>query len=768
MEGVYGQVELRDGRGGLQQADALARGVRPLRTLPAMAERLLELASDGTLTGEEFLRQAVELLRLDPAMTVRLLIRANEGGRPVAASTAEAVDVLGAEAVRASLLSVEVVDEQLLTGDESRLVGLWRHAVAVAVATERLAGVLGPSPARNSTVACALLHDVGKLALAQSMPRSYGRVIQAVETHRGNIADFERTLLGVDHTVLGRRLAIQWGLPEALQEAIWLHRQPLEALPTTLADRGQVALVGLADSVVRQLGIGYSGNYIHSRPVEMTAAGLGLDKRTLRSITDALAEDIGRQLDELGLTAAQEVGRYHQALRGANAALGRLSAESTAARRRAQIDTQSWELLEQFHRTVQPTAPVDQSLLEMARVLAKAAWPPSAGGPGVVVYAVDEAGGQALLVRPDMPAWKHVALRPGGRGPAGNGAEPADAVIGQLFADAREVTAWLGGGRYQHVGMHCGRRWVGGVLFRQVNHPSNGEEMICQLAGALAVPLGLIQSRWQAMTLSEQLAGSSQVLAETQDAIAEAKTLRSMGQMAAGAAHELNNPLAVVSGRAQLMRERATSESERQTWQIIAEQAQRVSDIVTELMDFANPQTPRPESVAVGELVTEAIDRFLSSEHSQAKAVRFDIQEEGDLPQVWIDRAQLCDVLVELIANAATAEGRRPRVTVTAQADDLGQAVQLTVRDEGPGMDEQTLAHAWTPFFSLQRAGRRRGLGLPKAKRYVESNGGRMWITSLPGKGTTVHLNLPVAESVASREGAHYGTERSATDSGHR
>jgi signal transduction histidine kinase len=230
----------------------------------------------------------------------------------------------------------------------------------------------------------------------------------------------------------------------------------------------------------------------------------------------------------------------------------------------------------------------------------------------------------------------------------------------------------------------------------------------------------------------------------------------------------LNNPLAVVSGRAQLMRERATSESERQTWQVIAEQAQRVSDIVTELMDFANPQTPRPESVAVGELVTEAIDRFLSSEHSQAKAVRFDIQEEGDLPQVWIDRAQLCDVLVELIANAATAEGRRPRVTVTAQADDLGQAVQLTVRDEGPGMDEQTLAHAWTPFFSLQRAGRRRGLGLPKAKRYVESNGGRMWITSLPGKGTTVHLNLPVAESVASREGAHYGTERSATDSGHR
>jgi signal transduction histidine kinase len=72
-------------------------------------------------------------------------------------------------------------------------------------------------------------------------------------------------------------------------------------------------------------------------------------------------------------------------------------------------------------------------------------------------------------------------------------------------------------------------------------------------------------------------------------------------------------------------------------------------------------------------------------------------------------------------------------------------AVILTVGDDGAGMDEATAARACTPFFSAQSAGRRRGLGLPKAKRYVENNGGKMWINSQVGRGTTVWIRLPGA-----------------------
>ncbi|RPI62385.1 MAG: ATP-binding protein, partial [Planctomycetaceae bacterium] len=71
------------------------------------------------------------------------------------------------------------------------------------------------------------------------------------------------------------------------------------------------------------------------------------------------------------------------------------------------------------------------------------------------------------------------------------------------------------------------------------------------------------------------------------------------------------------------------------------------------------------------------------------------------------------------------------------------RAVLLTVSDNGPGMDNATLERAFTPFFSLQRAGRRRGLGLPRAKRQIEANGGRIWIQSSTATGTKVFILLP-------------------------
>jgi signal transduction histidine kinase len=99
--------------------------------------------------------------------------------------------------------------------------------------------------------------------------------------------------------------------------------------------------------------------------------------------------------------------------------------------------------------------------------------------------------------------------------------------------------------------------------------------------------------------------------------------------------------------------------------------------------------------------------------------------------------------LLEAVTNAANAAAGPLHVVLGAQADPAGLAVQLTVQDDGPGMDAQTLQRAFAPFFSLQRAGRRRGLGLPKARRHVENNGGRMWLRSKPGRGACVVFQLP-------------------------
>ena len=115
------------------------------------------------------------------------------------------------------------------------------------------------------------------------------------------------------------------------------------------------------------------------------------------------------------------------------------------------------------------------------------------------------------------------------------------------------------------------------------------------------------------------------------------------------------------------------------------------------------------------------------------------------LRAVRADRDQICAVVLELMTNAATAEEGRPRIRLEAEFDEVNEAVMLKVEDFGPGMDEETAGRVFTPFFSSQRAGRRRGMGLPRVKRIVESNGGRIWLKTRRGEGTTVYVLLPKA-----------------------
>jgi signal transduction histidine kinase len=113
------------------------------------------------------------------------------------------------------------------------------------------------------------------------------------------------------------------------------------------------------------------------------------------------------------------------------------------------------------------------------------------------------------------------------------------------------------------------------------------------------------------------------------------------------------------------------------------------------------------------------------------------------------DREQLASALAELLANAATAAGTSgpAPIRLWARPDATGERVVLAVSDNGPGMDARSADAATTPFYSSQAAGRRRGLGLSKARRYAEINGGSLRVTTTPGEGTTVRIELPATGS---------------------
>lgn len=220
------------------------------------------------------------------------------------------------------------------------------------------------------------------------------------------------------------------------------------------------------------------------------------------------------------------------------------------------------------------------------------------------------------------------------------------------------------------------------------------------------------------------------------------KLLDALAEFAAGAAHEFNNPLTVISGRAQLMAERTTGE-DREVWQTIAQQATRMSTAIDRLMTFSSPPPASPKSVQLVPLLDEIISETFSKIPPNAQPPNCDKTIEA-VPAVWVDASQLREALSELLANAVEAcePPRDIRLTVRMLED---SAVRLTLCDGGAGMSQTQLARALLPFASGQCTGGYEGLGMARAWRLIANNGGRMQIRSAASHGTIVDITLLLA-----------------------
>ena len=241
--------------------------------------------------------------------------------------------------------------------------------------------------------------------------------------------------------------------------------------------------------------------------------------------------------------------------------------------------------------------------------------------------------------------------------------------------------------------------------------------------------------------MSEQLAEANRQLQNAQTEIVRGKTMITVGEMAAGAAHEMNNPLAVISGRSQLLASQLTDPKLKQAAKTISDQAHIITDIITELMAFAKPVPAKVAECELPDIVGRALHEAKSITDPADRNIEVTMT---DIPPVMVDAEQVTAALTEVVSNAIQAtEEKGGEVTIHAAFDAYSGRVALTVADNGCGMDEETLKRAFDPFFSSKPAGRRRGMGLAKALRWIESSGGSMRLESRLGKGTRGSILLP-------------------------
>jgi signal transduction histidine kinase len=223
-------------------------------------------------------------------------------------------------------------------------------------------------------------------------------------------------------------------------------------------------------------------------------------------------------------------------------------------------------------------------------------------------------------------------------------------------------------------------------------------------------------------------------------ALAEAR-LEALREFAYGAGHEINNPLANIAARAQALLVDERDPERRRRLATIVDQAFRARDMIGGLMVFARPPRPQPAVVAIGEIVRAVLEPLRPT--AAARGLRLEFAPPPRPVEVMVDVGQVVEALRAVVMNAVEAVEDGGQVGVAARAGVT--AAEIEVADDGRGMDAATLRRAFDPFFSGREAGRGIGLGLPKAWRLVELNGGAVRVDSRPGGGTRVTIEMPLA-----------------------
>ncbi len=286
---------------------------------------------------------------------------------------------------------------------------------------------------------------------------------------------------------------------------------------------------------------------------------------------------------------------------------------------------------------------------------------------------------------------------------------------------------------------------VGFYLMRSISRP-----VAALRAGAVKIGSGDLDVR-VALPGDDEFADLARVfdrmaadLGRHQTELLEAHRLASIGQVASGVAHEINNPLGVILGYVTLLR-RETAFADREELRIIEDEVRQSLAIVAGLLDLARPVRLDRSDVDFGEVAREAAARLDETGRTDGVEIRF---RETQVPKVLADEGKVRQVALNLLANAVEAArepgAAAPLVEVTWCERDGG--VWLQIDDHGPGIPPETMARVFEPFFTTRSKGH--GLGLAIARTLARAHGGDVQLEARPGgAGTRASLSLPIETS---------------------
>jgi two-component system, NtrC family, sensor histidine kinase HydH len=246
----------------------------------------------------------------------------------------------------------------------------------------------------------------------------------------------------------------------------------------------------------------------------------------------------------------------------------------------------------------------------------------------------------------------------------------------------------------------------------------------------------------KAQAAAEQLAAANQSLQEAEAQVRRADRLAALGQLTAGLAHELRNPLSTMKTSADMLARSVAAENAvaREMAGFIGAEVDRTNSLITRFLDFARPQHLRLETGDLAALLDRAIERFERERNSASAGITIYKNYSPGIPPLAFDAELMERVIANLLSNAAEASPADGAITVKTRRAD--STVEIAVIDRGSGIAPKDLESIFNPFYTTKSEGV--GLGLAIVSKIVDEHGGQIAVESTPGEGSVFRVYLPL------------------------